>query len=70
MHKHCLMLLLIASSPISHIAISIPMLSPLPSGALTSLDLSENELGAEGAKHVAEAVKDHVRGLLYSIGFI
>ena len=38
--------------------------------ALKSLDISKNELGAEGAKHVAEAVKDHVSGLLYSIGSI
>ena len=39
-------------------------------GALTSLNLSENKLGTEGAKHVAEAVKDHVSGLLYSVGSI
>ena len=32
-------------------------------GAMTSLDLSKNKLGAEGAKHVAEAVKDHVSAL-------
>ena len=30
------------------------------SGALTSLDISNNNLGAEGAKHIAEAVKVHV----------
>ena len=30
------------------------------SGALTSLDLASNRLGAEGAKHVAEAIKVHV----------
>ena len=29
-------------------------------GALTSLNLASNELGSEGAKHVAEAVKGHV----------
>ena len=29
-------------------------------GALTSLNLSENDLGAEGAKHVAEAIKVNV----------
>ena len=39
-------------------------------GALMSLNLSKNALGAEGAKYVAEAVKDHVSGLLYSIGSI
>ena len=39
-------------------------------GAMTSLDLSYNELGAEGAKHVAEAVKDHVSALYHSIGTI
>ena len=35
-----------------------------------SLNVSKNELGAEGAKHVAEAAKDHVSGLLYLIGSI
>ena len=39
-------------------------------GALTSLDVSKNKLRAEGAKYIAEAVKDHVSGLLYSIGSI
>ena len=34
-------------------------------GALTSLDLSWNELGAEGAKHVAEAIKVNVSVLRF-----
>ena len=32
-------------------------------GALTSLNLASNELYAEGAKIIAEAVKGHVSGL-------
>ena len=32
-------------------------------GALTSLDISLNNLGAEGAKHVAEAIKVNVSSL-------
>ena len=43
MHKHCLMLLLIASSPISHIAISMPMLSLLPSGALATITFGDKQ---------------------------
>ena len=31
--------------------------------ALTSLNLSNNDLEPEGAKHVAEAIKGHVRVL-------
>ncbi len=34
-------------------------------GALTSLNLSENYFGAEGAKHVAEAIKGHVSALRF-----
>lgn len=34
-------------------------------GALTSLNLADNYLWAEGAKHVAEAIKDHVSALLF-----
>jgi hypothetical protein len=41
-------------------------LTPLDSGAMTSLDLSGNGLGIEGAKHVAEALKVHM--LLCSCG--
>ncbi len=37
------------------IAAAIPAM-----GAMTSLDLSKNNLDAEGAKHIAEALKDHV----------
>ena len=33
--------------------------------ALTSLDLSGNELGVEGAKHVAEAIKLNVSALRF-----
>ena len=33
--------------------------------ALTSLDLSCNELSAEGAKHVAEAIKVNVSALRF-----
>ena len=33
-------------------------------GALTSLNLASNQLGAEGAKHVAEAIKVNVSALL------
>ena len=36
------------------------------SEALTSLDLSWNELGPEGAKHVAEAIKVNVSTLSFS----
>ena len=32
-------------------------------GALTSLNLASNYLGAEGAKRIAEAIKDHVSAL-------
>jgi hypothetical protein len=32
--------------------------------ALTSLDLSRNELRAESAEHVAEAIKGHVSSAL------
>ena len=32
-------------------------------GALTSLNLASNRLGAEGAKHVAKAIKGHVSAL-------
>ena len=35
-------------------------------GALTSLDLSENYIDAEGAKHVAEAIKGHVSALRFA----
>ena len=34
-------------------------------GALTSLNLSRNNLCAEGAKHVAEAIKEHVSALQF-----
>ena len=34
-------------------------------GALTSLNLANNKLLAEGAKHVAEAIKVHVSGLRF-----
>ena len=34
-------------------------------GALTSLNLADNELGAEGAKHVAEAIKVNVSALRF-----
>ena len=34
-------------------------------GALTSLDISTNFIGAEGAKHVAEAIKEHVSALRF-----
>ena len=34
-------------------------------GALTSLDLSRNELRTEGAKHVAQAIKGHVSALRF-----
>ena len=34
-------------------------------GALTSLDLSENQINAEGAKHVAEAIKVNVSALWF-----
>ena len=34
-------------------------------GALTSLNLSRNFLQAEGAKHVAEAIKGHVSALRF-----
>lgn len=33
--------------------------------ALTSLNLASNELKAEGAKHVAEAIKGHVSALRF-----
>ena len=36
-------------------------------GALTSLNLTSNLLGAEGAKHVAEAIKGHVSALRYRL---
>ena len=32
-------------------------------GALTSLNLSWNQLRAEGTKHIAEAIKGHVSAL-------
>ena len=32
---------------------------------MTSLDLSQNELGVQGAKHVAEAIKRHVSALRF-----
>ena len=35
-------------------------------GALTSLDLSSNDIGPEGAKHVAEAVKVNVSALQFA----
>ena len=34
-------------------------------GALTSLNLASNLIAAEGAKHVAEAIKGHVSALLF-----
>ncbi len=34
-------------------------------GALTSLNLAENELGPQGAAHVAEAIKGHVSALRF-----
>ena len=34
-------------------------------GALTSLNLAKNQLGAEGAKHVAKAIKVHVSALQF-----
>ena len=36
-------------------------------GALTSLNLASNNLGPKGAKHVAEAIKGHVSGLIDTI---
>ena len=38
-------------------------------GALTSLNLANNDLRAEGAKHVAEAIKGHVSQSLRLIPF-
>ena len=35
-------------------------------GALTSLNLSRNRLGPEGAKHVAEAIKANVSALRFN----
>ena len=34
-------------------------------GALTSLNLASNDLNAEGAEHVAEAIKGHVSALRF-----
>ena len=34
-------------------------------GALTSLNLANNNLGLEGAKNVAEAIKGHVSALRF-----
>ena len=34
-------------------------------GALTSLNLADNALGSEGAKHVAEAIKANVSALRF-----
>ena len=33
--------------------------------ALTSLNLASNNIGAKGAKHVAEAIKGHVSALQF-----
>ena len=43
------------------------MLAPeiVANGALTSVNLASNSIGAEGAKHVAEAIKGHVSALRF-----
>ena len=43
------------------------MLAPeiVANGALTSLNLSWNDIDAEGAKHVAQAIKGHVSALRF-----
>ena len=43
----------------------VDMLNKGTNEALTSLNLANNELGAEGAKHVAEAIKEHVSALQF-----
>ena len=42
----------------------VPIISQ-NNGALTSLNLASNLLKAEGAKHVAEAIKRHVSALRF-----
>ena len=46
---------------VSAVADAIPTM-----GALTSLNLASNRLGAEGAKQVAEAIKGHVSALRFA----
>ena len=43
------------------------MLAPeiVANGALTSLNLASNELGADAAKHIAEAIRVNVSALLF-----
>ena len=43
------------------------MLAPeiIANGVLTSLNLASNDIGAEGTKHIAKAIKGHVSALWF-----
>ena len=43
----------------------MPIITRPQKGALTSLNLADNMLKAEGAKDVAEAIKEHVSALRF-----